>query len=409
MGVRRCSYNLTFLALFCLVIACSVESDYLTTDRVNNLSELDTISVRNISRRIDASEVLGDYEIVFLKTDNLLIGKISKVIIADDKVFIADISNGRIFVFDMEGNMLFHISRLGNGPEEYFDIKDFGVNLRRSMIEIMEPSKRAILQYDMNSGEFVDSKPYDFWPRFFSPLSNGSRLFHIGHIEQEPFKPDSVQAEIYITDSLNRIVKTYLPHEESGLTKVYLMTRQNIYQRSDGGSLIVPMYNNHIYGVVNDRLKPQYYLDFGENSLPQDFVLNFNRNPNDFNRYLGDSGYASYIYDFFESTGHVTFRFLMKGVHHSAIYDKSTGKAVAYRFWQNDEYRFNIRPIGVYGDYHISKLPSESLKERIGFYELNVSRDSLVNHPEYQFLKEMVEQNQSENPVLIFSKFKQID
>ncbi|MCE7992120.1 MAG: 6-bladed beta-propeller [Roseivirga sp.] len=409
MTSRTHRYGFVLLVFTYLVISCEGKKDQKTTDSGSYQQQVDTIRVVDIRRRLNASEALGDYKSVFLKTDSLLIGKISKLLVADSKIFIADKSRDRVFVFDMEGDMLFHINRFGNGPEEYANMKDVGVNLDEGVIEILDGASRKVVQYDIYSGKFVGSKSYDFWPRLFSPLSGGSRLFYIGHANQEPFKPDSVQAEVYITDSLNRIVKVDLPHKASGLSKIYLMTRQNIYQRGEGGVLLVPMYNNHIYGVENDRLKLQYYLDFGEKAIPRDFVLNFNRNPNDFGKYFDDSGYASYIYDFFESSGHVTFRFMAEGGHYRVIHDRSTGMAIAYRFWSNDEYRLNIQPIGVSGDYHLSKVPFESLKDRKGFYDLNVPRDSLGNYPEYQFLKEMVEHNESENPVLIFSKFKRIE
>ncbi len=412
LPIRRKVFGYPGLLLFtliCLVIGCSGRGDQDITAGENDFQGVDTIRVPDIHKRLDISEVLGDYKTVFLKTDSLLIGKISKLLVTGDKIIIADKSHDGIFVFDMEGDMLFHISQSGNGPEEYARLKDIGINSYKGVIEILDNVRRQIVQYDIETGEFVDAKPYDFWPRFFAPLPGGSRLFHIGHVRQEPFKPDSTQAEVYITDSLNRIVRVNLPHKASGLHKVYLMTLQNIYQRGEGGVLLVPMYNNHIYGVENDRLKPQYYLDFGEKTIPEDFVLNFNRNPNDFGKYFQDSGYASYIYDFFESSSHVTFSFMTEGSHHRVIYDKSTAVAVAYTFWGNDQYRFNILPIGVFGDYHISQVPFESLKDRKGFYELNVPGDSLGNYPEYLFLKEMVEHNESENPVLIFSKFRPIE
>lgn len=408
-GGGRLGFSFALLVFTCLFIGCNGKSDQKIADNGNHLQQVDTIRVGDIRKRLKASEVLGDYKTVFLKTDSLLIGTISKLIFANGNIYIADRSSDRIFAFDMEGNMLFYISRLGNGPEEYSKLKDFGINTHKGVIEILDTSRRNVVQYDMHSGEFVDAKRYDFWPRLFSPLSNGSRLFHIGHIDQEPYKPDSIQAEVYITDSLNGIVKTYFPHLESGISKIYLMTLQNIYQRGEGGLLLVPMYNNHIYGVGNDRLKRQYYLDFGTKSLPDDFVLNYNRNPNDFLPYLNESGYASYFHDFYETTDHVSFKFLLNGGIHHAIYDKNTAQAVAYRFWNNDQYRFRIKPIGVSGDYHVSKVAFESLKDRKGFYELNVNPDSLVNYPEYQLLKEAVEQNTSQNPVLVFNKFKRIE
>lgn len=406
---KNCCLCLVLFTLACLIICCNGQQGQHMSDKGNGPEQVDTIRVGNIRKRLNASEVLGDYKSVFLKTDSLLIGRISKLLVADEKIFIADKSYDRIFAFDMEGEMLFCISRSGNGPEEYARLKDFGVNTYKGVIEILDGSRRQVVQYDIDTGEFVDAKPYDFWPRFFSPLSGGSRLFYIGHARQEPFKPDSTQAEVYITDSLNRIVKVNLPQKASGLSKIYLMTQQNIYQRGKSGVLLVPMYNNHIYGVESDRLKLRYYLDFGDKTMPRNFVLNFNRNPNDFGKYFNDSGYASYIYDFFESSRHVTFRFMIEGRHHRVIYDKSTGVAVAYRYWSNDQYRFNIKPIGVSGDYHISSIEFEQLKDRKGFYDLNVPSDSLVNYPEYQYLKDAVEKNDSQNPILIFSKFKRIE
>src|SRR5690606_15279593 len=61
--------------------------------------------------------------IVFLETNqHSVIRNIDRVFIHDNQIVILDASQGNVLVYDLEGNYIRNIQRLGKGPGEYLQV-----------------------------------------------------------------------------------------------------------------------------------------------------------------------------------------------------------------------------------------------------------------------------------------------
>lgn len=402
------SVKLCFLCVL-LFTSCVDKESIGFNEQETHPEGVDTVKVGEVQDVLHASKILEDYKVVSLKTGDLLVGRISKVLFAKGNIYVSDKSKDQIFAFDKDGYMLFHINASGNGPEEYSKLNDLGINLLKGVIEVHDQPRREIAQYDMLTGRFVGRTKYDFWPINFSSLPNGSRLYYIGHMEQEPFRPDSLQSEAYITDAKNQILRSYIPHKSSGLNKIYSLSLENIYKSADDDLIFVPMYSNHIYKSEDNEIRLRYFLDFGKRSLPENFVLNFNEDPSRFTETFIESGFASYIESFYETSDHVFFTYYRRGKQFKVIYDKDTENSINYQFWNYDQYLFGVHPVGVAGDYFVTKVEPEMIRNRMSFFEKKVKPEARANYSEYVQLKALIDENKSQNPVLVFTKFKSLD
>lgn len=79
------------------------------------------IDPENFSVDLDLSEILDDsIEIIPLETtEECLISKINRIEFYQDKIFVSDKANAKIFVFTSEGKYLKSIGTQGGGPGEY--------------------------------------------------------------------------------------------------------------------------------------------------------------------------------------------------------------------------------------------------------------------------------------------------
>jgi hypothetical protein len=75
-----------------------------------------------------------------------------------------------VFVFDGEGNFLFQIGKLGQGPGEYTSISDFSIDTQQRLIYILDHHAVEAHVYMLDKGEYVKSIRLD---------GNNSRSFHL--------------------------------------------------------------------------------------------------------------------------------------------------------------------------------------------------------------------------------------
>lgn len=89
----------------------------------------------------------------FEVTEESLIGIVGKVLFANDKYFIQDITSKSVLVFDCRGKYLHKLSKYGQGPGEYIGMEAFCVD-EEDNIYVLDTSLNRILKYN-NQGEFV--------------------------------------------------------------------------------------------------------------------------------------------------------------------------------------------------------------------------------------------------------------
>ena len=406
MDLRKCFVITASVVLAIFINGCQGEEDSFSEEPL-----LDTISVEFGNYEVLASDLISEYEMVYLDSKDLLVGSVSRLYVNDSLIVVADITRSRVFCFDRSGQMKFYIDKLGYGPEEYSQMKDVGVNFLDETIEVLALPSQAVVRYDLNTGEFLDQVKYKFWTSTFSPLQSGGRLFHHGTMPNYDIatKGDSLDAGVYVTDSENNIKRTYINRIDYGLDRIRHVTLRNAYPDYQSGVNYVPLYQNTIYKATAEGLIPMYNLDFGSNTSPKDFLLTFNGHYREFPKFLRNSGYANYISDFYESSTHITFTFHSHRGYQKAVYDKQTGKSKAYRKFNRDNALINVLPKGVYADYHISVASFESLDLRKRFFERAMPEEKRAENPEYQRLKSALDNNHGQNPILVFTKFKPIE
>lgn len=118
------------------------------------------IDPENFSVDLDLSEILDDsIEIIPLETtEECLISKINRIEFYQDKIFVSDKANAKIFVFTSEGKYLKSIGTQGGGPGEYSFLGDF--TLKGDSVVIQDRYNSKYIAYDLYSNAYREI-PYD--------------------------------------------------------------------------------------------------------------------------------------------------------------------------------------------------------------------------------------------------------
>lgn len=404
------------LIIFCFIF-CSIYSCRKGDKKGYSVVEgfkIDTIKINfDLETALESEVIDSSVKIVYLKSDSIPVFSVDKLVFSNQSFFISDNFGDRIFCFDLDGQMKFFIEKPGYGPEEYIEIDDIGVNFINKTLEVLDTRRQRIVQYDLSTGAFVSAKSYDFFTKSFSPIGNGGRLFHNSTIPNGQFNGDNYNnSVVYITDSLNNLLKTHFPQSEKSLDKIRLVTKNNIFRSYENLNLnYVPLYSSTIYNLhtENFNLKPHYYLDFGPRNLNDNILKSFNGPMIKFHQYIIESGLVYSVSDFYETRTTVYFTFYMSGEFYQTVYDKDSKKSLTYRHLIRDKGSFRMRPSGVFKDNFVTILSEERILNHVNFFESKFSEKELEELADYQLFKETKDKNISENPVLIFTRYKSID
>ncbi|MDR0606457.1 MAG: 6-bladed beta-propeller [Bacteroidales bacterium] len=237
----------------------------------NNTKEHDSvlsIDYKNLDE-IALSDYVNNIKIVKLATsDDVLIGEIVKVEIFNNRIYILDRLSNALFIFTDEGEFLYKLRNIGQGPGEYIYLFDFDVTNDGVYLSDIGQS---ILYYDNDfkfirkishhsvAGNFVMNDEY-FW------------IFREPH--PVPYN------QILMIDKNGRTVEEFFPQKasESGVN----MASSNLFQKQKSHIYFSPRYGNTVYKWNSENKWQEFItLSFGDKTFDRDINEYYSKNAND--------------------------------------------------------------------------------------------------------------------------------
>ena len=161
-----------------------------------------------------SKEVIGD----FLTLDSYVIlsneepiGEIKRSIIDSAQIYLLD-NTHRILCYDMKGNLVFKIDRRGQGPQEYIQINDFGVDLSSNRLFVYDDHLRKMLVFDKQTGSYVS----EFSTRFMLPDKFGvvDGGFFFDNADDRRINNDKeLKYFLLYSETGNRVDSRFFPHD----------------------------------------------------------------------------------------------------------------------------------------------------------------------------------------------------
>ncbi|MFV0418724.1 MAG: 6-bladed beta-propeller [Dysgonomonas sp.] len=326
-------YSIFSLVFFLLLLSCkesgikrpSMESKY-------------TINVDDIKKEgvLGLSSIFKSIRPIILETkDNCLIGNIDGMQVFNDLIYILDIRIGRgVFVFDMEGNFVRRIGRIGGGPGEYSSVSDFTFDRENGMIFLIDDESLKINKYKLN-GEYVSS---------ISINEMDGRSAHIQYIDKKIYADfESYRTNENIDSCLiktidpsnGKVMENWLSvSNNNGWQRIILKGESYFYSRTGSSPKYIPYLSNTVYSV-GESIEPYFTLeskdlirreDFGEVDLmSSDALLK-----------LSEIDKISFLLSYIETENIILFDYRKEWEVFSVIYDIKNNRARVHRSFYDD-------------------------------------------------------------------------
>jgi hypothetical protein len=381
MNDKETDIKMKYLLIFFLIITLSCCS--------NNTKEHDNvlaIDYKNLEE-IRLSGYVSDIKVVKLATsDDVLIGEIVKVEIFNNRIYILDRLSNALFIFTDEGEFLYKLRNIGQGPGEYIYLFDFDVTndgLYLSDIGI------AILHYDNDfnfvrkinhhsvAGNFVMNDEY-FW------------------IFREPHP--ATYNQILMIDKNGRTVEEFFQKKASE-SEVNLAS-SNLFQKQKSHIYFSPRYGNTIYEWNGENKWQEFItLSFGDKTFDKDINEYYSKNA-----IMNDADFPYIVRkDFFVFHNFLLCDFHIDSRLYCCFYDLKTKEVKAGKV-KNDL-------IPNYESWFPMSYNGHSSQSNNCFIEC-VSPEWILSE-EYGYYKGLCKLNESlkyltedDNPVLVIYEFK---
>ena len=385
--------------LISIIVSCDNNSIDNGKLRNNKCVQIEVLGEINHLLQIDS--IFSGFKAIPLETKNeCLISNILKIRICEGKMFLLDKRNS-LMVFNTSGKFLYTIGKMGKGPGEYLELRDFDID-KNGNIYILDFRKIHVFN---NNGAFVKKFSFNLSkircnPFEFSVKKDGNFYVWGGTLELRN-NPDGSFFQIYEMTEKGKIINTYFPlkHTETlGLHIHRFIPYKDL-------TLIDPSFGSNIIysideeGIVNKR----WSINFGEKTLNIPIPETFN-SLGDFKTEV-DRLYYNTINGFNETTEWINFMFFYKRKIYNVYYSKILSKSFASMVYPSVPGRIApSRIFDIYNDDFITLLEPESIIESIKSCKERNLRG--LSASEQIIVEQLKQIKPTDNPILFICSLK---
>lgn len=207
------------------------------------------------------SDIIDKVEFIRLETsEEFLLSAIYKTIIHNNKIFILDRSTKQVLCFDMEGNGVYKIHSLGQGPSEYVSLYDININATDKTLELLDAMKSRIMKYNYN-GKLIESVKLPVETFNFITNSLGKYLLYNPYINRSGLK--EYQYLLFSSNLTDTLFTGIIPSCDN----CDRLTTPFPFSQSGEMITFYSGYRDTIYEFRKEKVK-KYKVDFGSGAIP---------------------------------------------------------------------------------------------------------------------------------------------
>ena len=357
------------------------------------------------------SNVVDSVSIVKLESSNVpLIGPVKKVIKRSNGYYLSsEQQSDFIFEFDLSGNFVRTIGKLGRGPEEHTHLTDFDVNPENGEVYIYDNTARKILKFD-KMGNFIEYINIDFPASQFA-YNNG--FFYL----ERPHPQVVSKYSLNIYDRNGQFVASNFPEEAIAISGY---NENPFCQTITGEGLYLKKWiNDTIYRIDKDELRYAFAIDFGKFKLTEeDRTFLKSSSPDVFDpmatiNYLRENDRVMGPKKFFEFDNTIIVEYVYQMVNNWVFYNKTTAESISsFSIIDDLTYINTWNPSSNYKDHSLSIYYPENLHHDIQNLEnlinLGIFSDSPEALTQLKSLQELTKSmdTYSLNPYIVLHHFK---
>lgn len=322
---------LTFITLLLFSFSCNKEDDNsINTYRIDFKNSAPT------------ADFIDKVELIELETnDSSLIKSIRKIEYYKDYIYIYDSEQQIVVIFDKNGKHIHTINDKGQGPKEYLNINDFGINRFSDQLYALDGIKQLLFYYDL-IGNLVDIKKL--------PTLLGGTYISLQLPNKDTF--------MFLTADSNNRLKIMNRADDSFILEAFPNKEYDERPYLFSDSLFLPDLSNQVYNYHEGGIEEHYQIDIASLSPElKNKVFPETHNMESqiaFMKKLINSENIDYVIKQIDETGQfILLSFVRKSTYYTYIIEKETGSFYSFNtidkdYLANIKYMNNDFLIGVY-------------------------------------------------------------
>lgn len=247
--------------VFCIAfISCSEQNNNHEISTHQEPIEID-MSSKGSNKKSIFNDMIVMTNIVQLEgKEGSYIKVASKVRMLNNRIYVFDEIQDKVFIFDSDGAFINQFLVKGNGPGEVTDAIDFDIDVDNAKLLVLALNKRQINVYDL-IGKFQYSVNNDFQSFQFACLDSEKFGFFIGYF-------DKSYHNLHITTNNGKPRKMLFPFPKDIRPRGFQLS--GFITRNLDGILYSDACSNEIYQIdKNGDSYLKYKLSFGDRTWPE--------------------------------------------------------------------------------------------------------------------------------------------
>lgn len=374
-----------YLILIFLFFSCQDSRDTKNADTVK-------IDLKSVSR-IPGQSNISSIEYIPLETnDNTLIRRINKLLFHDGKFYLLDTDANTIFIFNRDGSFLRKISRLGRGPGEYVDIRNFDVSKDDNSIWVYDNQSQKIIVYDEDLADFQTVNLKYHFEEF---AIKGQEAIYVRNL----YSDGEIHERLAELDIQKMEYKSLYNKDDYEDDFDLQRFGGYMFHNSAGKLLLNPRFKNNIVQIHNGELENVYEIigDFPDQSI----IEKYRKDPMEV---LSSKQYILSINNIYETAGTMIFR-IVKDMSSlgAVIVSKNSGEYFTVEFNNEDKYFGGFT--GIYGtaeNKYVSYVSPASYRNEYWEQYQKIIEESPLSEENKSVL---LDAEPADNPIIVLFDF----
>lgn len=260
---------------------------------------------------IHSMDLLKNCTIVPLETnDSVLIGEIKKVILYENRLYVATFSPEQtVYIFNLQGKLLHKISRKGRGAGEYLQLFDVFVDSQNRTLNLLSRIDEKLLVFDVDEYQLLKTVRL---PKAFTKmvsLENGY-IGYMGNYAQDKKQPYN----LWKMNSRYEIENQYMKIDSRWESKLASILPLSTY---NGSLYYTAPTDFNIYRYQGEEMCIDHRVHFGKLHLPEE-QLSYD----EYHEYARNPAYITTIEKFQETQDYYIYWVLADGQDRLCLYNK---------------------------------------------------------------------------------------
>lgn len=229
----------------------------------------------NAQQSVNLSEFVDSVYFIKLETnDDIVISdKINRILIKEQYIYLVDIGQAVLFVFDKQGKFVAKLDKRGNGPDQYSFLSHIFIDDDEKYVDILDGrgDKGRILSYSNINFEFLNDRPL-FIPSAISARRDSDFYYFSTQQMDNIVNSETSNADIIVVKP-DEIPKEIFKKKISTEGNYYSFNSECFTVNDNGEIFISLMFDNTFYKLTNGDAYEVKSVDFGKYGIDNSMGL----------------------------------------------------------------------------------------------------------------------------------------